>query len=1264
MPKIAVVAGEVINSLARSDFEGVNASKFWEFVDDLKFGKINDNHKPLLWKWLLETKEFQVVKDDLSNEGKFTILDSKTIGPFEEFFNAGDIQTYRIKVTDDYQSWYLVGVKMKDNKLGGKPYELLRYIAASKEKGINSIELIKQCGQDKRSLTTRLQVLEDNQLIKKIAVVSNKASTNHMTHFRFTDITSKESPKTNSSGESHEIISQIVDILKKSETKIRLTRDIYEELKSEFPNMKLRLFNAIANFLVTNGFIEHIQVEHGETSRFYPALRLLKDLPPKGKRLEFLKNIRQHSKNDNLDEEADMEDDYIPPNLNRFFPLSTQIYDLVEKNPGISCASIESQLFGTVSLKKFTTVFDNLSTIVPDSSVPRCIVGKLFHTGKCRIYRFKTQETLNRMDPNYNPPEEKPIGPPTQTTLFEEHIRGGISFPYERRFKIVCLKNLSGEENYFVIAKGYNGRLGLSATSQIPTRVTFRGHFESKNKWLQIDVPKNKIQNIFKDVEAYKSFCENIKEWVNKHNLEVDTLKLKLLQHDVLKTDADMEEDGGNETIPETKPSQTVELPDSSHANDAVIDYGPSFRKAKIMEKVEQNKCICIDVEFGNRLAKEMKLDYKIDRRTLMKDCAKLVEQGLITTQKNENGRFVAMSVKNPPTQEEIIACIQHSTPKYVGRRFADKVKLDNLEVKHKSSLRGGLKYPDKESRLASAIKQSVETRKRKPLARKAAIIGVGATREIINNLNNDEERSDLIEDEEEEVVVDDRSEEPRDFDESTVTPDAEDGSEAPKKSRRGRKPKQTTDDLFVPLMDDRKRKKLNRQHKTQTRVASAFKKIRSSIKITNEHILLMIKAIVVTQSLSPSSNIDWPKVSSVLNEYYESDTLRKQWPKYRKMLGPKNLMTARKNWETALFTAIEKGEVKAADLDNYDAFKMIDLWRTQGADIFLSKVSDEISDDYDSNFDNKVFKPIKEDSDSDIFRETFSMVEKHQLLTSRNFMYPQCGIANDQFAEEARTPTSTHIAKAKLKALFATEHDKFDSLKVRQLFADIPKELYATALTDLEDKKAIAFLGEGSKIKFTLTDKLILTLDCKLDDTFINSAMKLIDVLDEFEGTKKALYLSKKSPYGAYAPIFGLVARNEVQLIRVDQKFDELSSYYTKAWDRSKYEADFLLTKYQKSKEMVTNRVPPIIGAPCSYLWVNLHGDFNEKLWHKCVNVILWNIVFYPGTLPRLLYLRIYPLLEPFEVQQILDWLVSRNNVRVGEFGGYWPTDCWFYIK
>ncbi|TID22595.1 hypothetical protein CANINC_003255 [Pichia inconspicua] len=1262
MPKISAIADEVINCLATSDFQGINAEKFWDFVDSLRFGKISENYKPLLWKWLLEMKEFQVIKFDSQNSESPNVLDSQNVGSFEDFFNSADIHNYHIKVTDDYQSWYLVGVKLKDNKLGGKPYELLRYIAAAKEKGINSIELIKQCGQDKRSLTTRLQVLEDNQLIKKISVVSNKASTNHMTHFRFTDIKTEDTPKSNPSGESHEIIAQIVDTLKRSETKIRLTRDIYEELRSEFPSMKLRLFNAIANFLVTNGFVEHIQVEHGENSRFYPALRLLKDLPPKSKRHEFLKNIRQHSKNEHLDDNADMEDDYIPPTLNRFFPLSTQIYDVVDKNPGITCASIESQLFGTTTMKKFTSVFDNLSTIVPDSSVSRCIVGKLFHTGKCRIYRFTTQETLNQMDPDYIPPDEKTIGPPTKTSLFEEHVKGGIVFPFERRFKIVCIKDPAGEENFFIIAKGYNGKLGLSMTSNIPTRVHFRGHFESKNNWIEFDVPKNKIQKVSKDVEAYKAFYEITSEWIEKHNSEVETLKIKLLQNDLLKTDADIEEEGRAEVPQNLIPQQVPQVPEVNYAKDPIIDYGPSFRKAKIIEKVEQNKCICIDVEFGNRLASEMKLDYKIDRRTLLKDCAKLVEQGLIKTQKNENGRFVAMSVKNPPTEEEILACIQHSTPKYVGRKFADKIKLDKLEVIHESVLSRGLKFPDKESRLASAMKNAVETRKRKPLARKAAIVGIDTRRERMKDLDNEEQ--DEIGEEKVSENDEEKSEETADLEDATMTPEVEQGSNVEQKSRRGRKPKQPTDDLLVPLMDDRKRKKLNRHNKTQTRVASAFKKIRSTIKITNEHILLMIKAIIVTQSLSLSTNIDWPKVSAVLNGYYESDVLRRQWPKYRKMLGPKNIMTARRNWETALFTAIEKGEVTISDLENYDTFKMIDLWRTQGADIFLSKVGDEISDDYDSNFDNKKFKPLKEDSNSDIFKETFSMVEKQQLLTSKNFMYPVDGTVEKTFANEARNPTLMNIAKAKLKALFATEHNKFDSSKVRELFSDIPKDVYASALTDLENKKAIAFLGEGSKIKFTLTDKLILTLECKLDDTFINSAMKFFDIINEFNGKERALLLSKRSPYGAYAPIFGLIARDEVQLIRIDQKLDELNSYYTKAWDRSKYEADFLLTNYQRSNNMIVNKVAPLIGGPCSYLWVDLNGDFNEKLWHKCVNVILWNIVFYPGTIPRLLYSRIYPLLEPFEVQQILDWLVSRNNIRTGEFGGYWPTDCWFYVK
>lgn len=76
------------------------------------------------------------------------------------------------------------------------------------------------------------------------------------------------------------------------------------------------------------------------------------------------------------------------------------------------------------------------------------------------------------------------------------------------------------------------------------------------------------------------------------------------------------------------------------------------------------------------------------------------------------------------------------------------------------------------------------------------------------------------------------------------------------------------------------------------------------------------------------------------------------------------------------------------------------------------------------------------------------------------------------------------------------------------------------------------------------------------------------------------------------------------------------------------------------------------------------MEGDFNEKLWHKCVYVLIWSIVFHPGTPFDTLCARIEPLLEPFEVKRILDWLVLRGNVITGQFGGYWPTECWFDIK
>lgn len=1229
------IVKDIITGLCTNDFDGINANKFWEFVDSIS-KDLDDFTKSVVWSWLLEKNEFEIwrkVKTGNSNTGSSLELEDKTLLPeYQTFFEDNNIEDYIIKVSEDYQSVYLTGVKPKDNILGRMPYELLRIIAKHKEKGINSLDLIKESGQDKRSLTTRLQVLENNLLITKFSVSINKCLTNHMIHFKFAvkDQQSEESA-TPEYYDRLEIMTHIIEALKKEETKLRLTKDLYEEIKGSQPILKLKWFNKILNFLVDNKFIEMVQVEY--TQRFFSAIRYLKDLPSAKDKNNFLEIMREQSNNNSQNNNNNLlgleEDDEIidQPNMNRFFPLAHQVYNIIKRNPGVISSTIDTELTGTFNLRQISNVIESLTSSVPQPDQPNAVIGQLVHTGKIKFYRFTIQNILNRRDPNFKfvPPVENKALPMTSKSLFENSILYGNSFAVEKRLKFFKVVDENQNEIYHEIPKGYKGKLGNKMLEGRTSRETLTGTYTSENKWISYDTYTNKA---VKKLDEYKAIhkaeiksIENFNAAINNRMNALEEAKSK----EVTPGLANFDVNGSNivdisATV--VDPSVT-EKEEESTKSLSTMDYGPEYRRKKLLELTDKNGCICINTDLCSKMSQWMKVGYTVDRRTLIRDTIYLQDQNLLVSEKHENGKFIVKSIKSPPTKRQIEIAMQDS-PKTASRKFTSQIQIQNLSVRNESILSRGWKFADKEARLQNAV----ENAKNRPMRAKRKRV------KVLNTPKN-------------EKTADKTGE---------VDLDISEGTDIVKNN--------ADEDLLEPLMDDRKRKKFKINNRPQVKVAKVFKKIRTSVKVTNEHILRLIKAIVVTQSLSVGGNIDWSTVSKVLDDSYTVDSLKRQWPKHRKMLGQRNLLQAKKNWESTLLDAVSNGIVTSSELDDYDIFKMLDIWKSQGADIFINKMETEILADYDSNFKNQIFKPLKEESGPEIFRESSSMIEKEQSWTGRNFMYSVSQNEHIQLLNECLNPTELQLAKTKLKALFATNSIKFNSKRVKDLFSNIPKEAYSKALTELENEKAIAFLGEDSKIKFTLTDRLMLALECKLDNKFIDSAKRICEVFDELDTSHVAVLLSTRSANGCFAPLFSLISDNDIVVTRVDQKMTSLNSYYTKALDRSKLEADFLISHYKKGAISIPKKVPIPLGGPCSYLWVDLEGDFNEALWHKCVYVLIWSIVFHPGTPLEPLVSRLDPLLEPFEVKRILDWAVMSGNIVAGHYGGYWPTKYWYYVK
>ncbi|GMM30679.1 transcription factor TFIIIC subunit [Martiniozyma asiatica (nom. inval.)] len=1286
--------------LATATFDSVPIKIFWTF-SKAAIGETDLFTQSLLWSWIKRDQRFQI------GNKKFNQIESSL--DFDSIESALD---FFIRIHPDYQCIYLTSVLPKDNALGRMPYQLLRIIAHHGSSGINSINLIKESGQDPRSLTNRLQVLQDAQLITKMGVNAGRFNTNHMVHFRFMNNTVVI--EDDGVYDRYIIMMHINKALKNG---VRLTLDLFQEVKVFQPGVKLRWFNSILRFLVTTNYIEMVQVEHKERNRFYPGIRLLKDLPHANSKSELLEKIKEEnglkSVNDEIlttttNDDDDDDDDDDPeinnalvdknapivsanstnnvnnqtksenetdfnfthdstPQFNRFFPIVNQIRDLVYEKPSI-ISDVENTLVSTYKVRQIPNLVENIMSTDPIEG--GSIIGQMIYSGKVKVYNLMSykfwNENIATADKvlNLNDNIEEEIEKSNEViSLVELNAKYAKSFQFDRRFEIYSfpIDDSTGKSKKFLVwkvKKSNPWKSVVSRLSLVPKQIETEfidlkigkhvevnrcdkdAYFETVNRAIAL-ISKENIKN---ELNPSNIILEENNDAINNNNNDntlINDYSSNKLKEKKINSSSEPTRSNSKQTATIEKDSKdTLDNFIKSDASCKLIDFGPARRRSAVLKSVDTSKCICICVEFCHKLSSQLSLDYIIDRRTLIRDATHLANEGKVIIDRLDGGKFIVKSKINPPNDSDIAMAVKDPPKKEtVSRKFQDKIQWNgDLIVFDEKGLGVGLKSKSvnrKEERLHSAKGWIAQTGKRK----KKAI-----------NYDHDKE----------------------DEDDYNIAGDSDEGSEDEEQDddannthnninkRRHADADDEDEDLVAPLMDSRRRKKFKPGSRQQIRVNRAFKKMRTSIRMADEHILLFIKAIVITQSLNTGNTIDWPKVASVFNDSYTSETLRRMWPRYKKILGYRNVSQAKKNWENVLMGAVESQIVSEVDLINYDMERMLGLWSSEGTEIFMSKSQFVICKNYEDNFKNHIFQPLKEEIGIEVFREPPSLIEKEQMWTHKSYTYAITPVDKDlQILKDSQNPTILQLAKTKLKALFATPPEKFQSSLVRELLQNISRETYARALTELEDQKAIAYLGEDSNIKFTLTDKALFSLDCKLTPTFLQASQRFQQIINELP-KKSAILLSTRCPSGAYASILNGLAIGTINVIRVDQKPLELESYSTKSQDRSKLESDFLIKSVIDLPN--SNTLAPLMGKPCQYLWIDLRGEFNQLLWQKCICVIIWCVAFHPGTGISNIVKRVSPLLEAYEVWDILQWLIKKGVFK-GFNNGWWLTDTWYDV-
>ncbi|KAH3661778.1 hypothetical protein OGAPHI_005956 [Ogataea philodendri] len=1147
---------------------GLSVGEVWESIGS-KFARFGAFEKTLVWSWLTSEEDFIVftiesTKTDKNGKKTYDrqiIDDSSSLLELIDQYGEANL---RVGVSEDKQSLFLLGVTKENNTLGYFPYELLRYITKSKQKGISSTELIQQSGQDRRSLTSRLQTLEDLGLVKKFPAIIDSAnsyiivSTKYEDQFLFTNV------KT-----AFDLMGVIMKSLEEAPNGVRVPSDLAREQKLTAKRERRTFSKAVRN-LVILGYATKINVQHESSGRKFIGLQLVKEFPKSAAEKQQLKAQLADIGQDRDDEQDELfnsvfessEDE--SPTFNPFFPLQNQIYDTVKNNPGISTKKLNTSITGALSVKSFSNYLTAYVLESPGSE-QNTIIRYLQYDGKARYYSHMTQNDFLRQQGTDIPEQEAgflPVLPNTQS-IVELSTRLYVE-PFSKRVSLILLPNQSFKFYWF----GYSGPLLKSLVNK---------------------------PGLIKKLVVDDSFSILVSK-----KIELSGEPKTILGGNFDEFTGDIHKRSGPSSVL-TKTETEVKIEEATHP--AEIDFGPGKRRSALVQIVNAEKCVILNMDLMKKISDKLNVSYLVDRRTVKKDATILEKENLIEVRQVESSvrsatHIVLCSTSTPPTENDIDQ-LSHSVSRPSTRVNPLLITAPTQPV-FKANDSHFFQMPPQ---LVSTLRSSDGKR------------GLNTSKHAENRLKAA-------------------------------------GRSGESKKKRSFAPKE--EDLLGPLMESRKRKKVSSRTKSQQTTSKSTKRARNNTRLSSRDVLLLIRAIIISQSLSSANNIDWSRVSALFDDKYTAEILRRQWPRHKRVIGMRALHLSRKTWERILMSAVSSGEITEKQLVDYDLAEMIQLWRSMDAESFENTHDIVLYRDYDENFKEQQFRPDISLRGADVFKEGTSIIEREEQYARISFTYPA---AKPQ--PELQAPTRVQEAKVMLKALFATGPEKFSSAKAKKVFSSTEKEVYSKALSELEDDKVIAYLGEDSPIKFTLTEKIMFLIDWKFTRSFFDQCSGFVEMMESATLNNKGVILSPQSPDSCFAPLINLMAENHIKVTRIDQKPPVLvDNYSTKSQDKTKLESDFILHNMKNFVDLKT--VPPPGGAPCSHLWIDLNGDFNMEIWLKTVCSLIRCIVFRPGVTFERLCLRFSPLYEPFELKPILDWLIAKNSIHEKK-NGYWANSNWY---
>ena len=450
---------------------------------------------------------------------------------------------------------------------------------------------------------------------------------------------------------------------------------------------------------------------------------------------------------------------------------------------------------------------------------------------------------------------------------------------------------------------------------------------------------------------------------------------------------------------------------------------------------------------------------------------------------------------------------------------------------------------------------------------------------------------------------------------------------------------------------------------------------------------LRLFVAVTVVRVLTGGlrQNIDWGLVSKVFAPKHDEAYLRARWSSVlAKMRHNQVRMDA--DFQTLFARAYEEGTVPELNferLDDYD-WKWLVEWTMTHLDTPTNTAPELLADR--AAFDQRyTLNDASQEKDLTHFFELEGLSVKDLRTSVINrqayscLLYPKSTLFSSSQLREDSEREQVAVARSWIRANIVTPAETYDSETARAKLSKLATPVVETALQSLLQEKVLIEKYKTRVVPgrdYEISDFFRKRLRTNILPAQFYRALAFKRQLDHAFEIEGKLRWSQLAPDGDAMAVFNLLTHQRIQLVPINPPLNKWGhtddGYATRQMDKSRlnFDVDIVPT----SAYTIGNPLEPLPPPPAPQLsatsghhpkipiWYDINDDLVVEMWPPTLAAVLALLAVRTGANAAELQTNVRPSLEVWEVEKVLQWMVTANVAeRVGREG--YKTKEWWWL-